>query len=85
MLLATDGMTEAISPAGELFGRHRLAREFQQCPGRVIDECVSHIRYAAAEHRGSRVPTDDMTLLALEIVEVRDNTVKQGHSGGPGK
>ena len=72
LLLATDGLTEAISPAGELFGRQRLARELEQCAGRAIEECISRIRDAINEHCGSRVPTDDMTLLALEIGEVRE-------------
>ncbi len=72
LLLATDGVTEAISPAGELFGRQRLARELEQCAGRAIEECISRIRDAIIEHCGSRLPTDDMTLLALELGEVRE-------------
>lgn len=78
LLLATDGVTEAISPAGELFGRQRLARQFEQCAGQAIDECISRIRHAVAEHCDTRVPTDDITLLALEILEVREKTAKQG-------
>jgi len=85
LLLSTDGVTEAHSPAGELFGRRRLVREFKASAGQAIDQCISRIHHATAEHWGSRVPTDDITLLALEIVEVREEDAKQGHPETPSK
>jgi hypothetical protein len=39
------------------------------------------MHYATAEDCGTRVPADDISLLALEIVEVREKTAKQGNPG----
>jgi sigma-B regulation protein RsbU (phosphoserine phosphatase) len=46
LLLTTDGVTEAFSPAGKLFGRERLADEFMASASQAIEECSKQIRHA---------------------------------------
>jgi len=71
LVLATDGVTEALNEQEELFGRQRLAREIEQCGNLAIEECLNRIHYAVNSHCGSRAPSDDMTLLAIEIGDGR--------------
>jgi serine phosphatase RsbU (regulator of sigma subunit) len=71
LLLVTDGVTEAMSPAGELFGRQRLAATFEGCKDFGIHEAVKQIDHAVAEHCAGRSQTDDVTLLAFEVADNR--------------
>ena len=67
LLMLTDGLADALSPAGELLGRDRLlsllkegrSLPFENLPGLVVERI--------AAYRGSAPQTDDMTLLALEF------------------
>jgi len=67
LLLSTDGVTDAMNPSGERFGRKRLIEELEAGAGHSIEECIGRIRHALDEHCEGRVPADDITLLALEI------------------
>ncbi len=84
LLLTTDGVTEAFSPAGELFGRERLADEFVASASQAIKECSKRIRHSIDEHCDTRVPTDDITLVVLEIAETPETVVKGTSPGEPG-
>ncbi|MFO7903998.1 MAG: SpoIIE family protein phosphatase [Pirellulaceae bacterium] len=78
LVLTTDGVTEAMNDEGQLFGKQRLARELQQCKEIPIEECVGRIRRAVSAHRGAGTPTDDTTLLAIEVQEgTRDATQQE--------
>lgn len=67
LVLTTDGITEAMNEAGQLFGKQRLADELQQCRESPIEECVARLRRAVSAHCSAKAPTDDMTLLAMEV------------------
>ncbi len=66
LLLYTDGITEAVNEAGEMYGRERLlscVREDVRHAQAVID-CVVH-KLLAFTTNGT--PDDDQTLLALRV------------------
>ncbi|MFW6170198.1 MAG: PP2C family protein-serine/threonine phosphatase [Planctomycetota bacterium] len=69
LLLTTDGVTEAMNEKEQLFGKKRLIRELEQCEQSSAEECVSRIQGRVREHCGARPPTDDMTLLAIDVEE----------------
>jgi serine phosphatase RsbU (regulator of sigma subunit) len=64
LLFYTDGVTEAMSPAGELFGderlHHLLATYADQEPDQIRAEILAHVRAFAPVQR------DDITLLILK-------------------
>ncbi|MHC4398946.1 MAG: PP2C family protein-serine/threonine phosphatase [Planctomycetota bacterium] len=68
LLLATDGVTEAMSQEGELFGRERLACTFKTGRDVTIQESVDRIGCSLDEHCDSRAQSDDITLLAFEVL-----------------
>ncbi len=71
VLLATDGVTEAMNPEGEQFGRQRLADAFENSRACGISEAVQRMGQLVAQHRAAGTQTDDVTLLALEITGER--------------
>ena len=66
MILYTDGVTEAFSPDGLLFGDSRL-REVVQHPrnGGSAQEVMNMIVDAVADFVGDNPPSDDLTLMVL--------------------
>jgi serine phosphatase RsbU (regulator of sigma subunit) len=71
LLLVTDGVTEAMNPAEELFGRQRLAAAFEACKDIGIHEAVRQIGQTIADHCADRPQTDDLTLLAFKVQNSR--------------
>jgi len=65
LLLFSDGVTEARSPAGELFGTDRLRTVLAAHEAGNAAALVTGVREAVAEFAGSGPPADDLTLLAL--------------------
>ena len=63
----TDGLTEARSPANELFGMARLESAFERCRGHSLDETLKAVWEDVAAFRGSVSPSDDATLLLARI------------------
>jgi len=62
----TDGITEAFSPAGELFGTERLDRVLSNCgvtARGLVDEVLAAVRTFAA----GRPADDDRTLLVAKV------------------
>ncbi len=68
LLVVTDGITEALSPEGELFGRDRLAETFRRARGAVLAEALRVLEADLASHRRGRAPADDQTVVAVEFV-----------------
>ncbi len=68
LLLVTDGVTEALSPRAEMFGRDRLAELFLQTRDAALTGLVSMILRAWDAHLEGAEPADDATLLAAEWV-----------------
>jgi len=64
LLAYSDGVVEAQSPDGELFGEERLARVLSDspvnCPQAAVDHVLEHIETFTSGH----TPYDDLTLLA---------------------
>jgi sigma-B regulation protein RsbU (phosphoserine phosphatase) len=64
LLLYTDGVTEAMNPAGELYGEERLsslARRDHGSPRALIDALIADVR----RHSAAAAQSDDITLLAV--------------------
>jgi sigma-B regulation protein RsbU (phosphoserine phosphatase) len=60
----SDGVIDAVSPAGEIFGTERLARVMREAPASpsaVIQQVVS----ALEEFTQGSEPYDDVTLVAI--------------------
>ena len=70
-VLFTDGLTEAMNPAGDCFGDERLST-LVQCHGRLpMEELRDRILAAVEEFVGSADQHDDMTMLCVRV-EDRD-------------
>jgi len=69
LLLFSDGVTEARDRQGEIFGYDRLAQCVRASSGREPRELVEAVREAALGFAGSRVPRDDLTCVAIRVVE----------------
>ena len=67
ILLYTDGVTEARSPAGELFGQARLADLLSRtiCVGLPASESIRRLIRSLLEHQQDQL-TDDATLLLAQ-------------------
>ncbi len=64
LLLYTDGVTEAFSPAGQLFGEARLKAAFSVENGSLkasLDEIETHLK----KFMDTLPPADDLTMLAV--------------------
>ncbi len=69
ILLHTDGITEAKNPQDDLFGETRLLEHIQRCGGLSPEQVVERILAAVREFRVGAEPSDDLTMLALRLVE----------------
>ena len=73
LLLYTDGITEAASPASSgikstLFGTDRVDEVLLKVGAASAEECIARIRSAVAEFCANSPPTDDQTLIALRCL-----------------
>ncbi len=67
LALFTDGLTEARSPKGELLGVDRLETLLADCRERALRETLDRVWGEVAAFRGEAPPSDDATLLLLEV------------------
>ena len=67
LLLYTDGLTEAFSPAGELFGEERLSNILQSAEG-TLDETLGTVENAVKKFMSTLPPADDLTMLAVRRI-----------------
>lgn len=66
LVLISDGVTEAMNPAGELFGRRRLEGLLTSLPPAAGPEaCTAAIRDAVRRYTGGAEMADDLTVLCL--------------------
>ncbi len=65
LFLYTDGVTEAVSPATELFGEGRLEQVLHGCAGADMAETVQRVVRAVDDFAAARPQADDITCLAL--------------------
>ena len=67
LVLYTDGITEAVNPAGEEFGTERLRALLQNSAGRSSSDLCEHITREALAFTGRETFTDDdFTLLTIK-------------------
>lgn len=66
LLLYTDGVTDELSPADEIFGLERLEALLQDAALRPLSDLLPAIYRAVLEFMGGR-PEDDITLLAMRV------------------
>ncbi|HEX8992440.1 MAG TPA: GAF domain-containing protein [Anaerolineales bacterium] len=72
ILLYTDGITEAFSPAREMFGEGRLTEIIQRAVDQSAMAILERIEAGVREFTESRPLADDMTLLILKRVKAQD-------------
>lgn len=61
----TDGLTEARSPSGALFGLDRALAMLESSPRTKPATLLENLRNAVTEFRGGHEPEDDVTMIAL--------------------
>jgi sigma-B regulation protein RsbU (phosphoserine phosphatase) len=69
LYLLSDGIYEAPSPAGELWGRTRLQDTLQDCGDVPLERSVERTIAAARQWLGGHIFPDDVALLGLELHE----------------
>ena len=67
LVFYSDGVTEAASPSGELFGIARLRDAVRGAQGEPLAALVAAVLAAARAHRGQPTFADDFALLAVEF------------------
>jgi sigma-B regulation protein RsbU (phosphoserine phosphatase) len=65
LVIVTDGITEAVSPTGEMYGMGGLQRLLQTTPINTAEEAVQSITKATEEFRHLLLQQDDVTVFAL--------------------
>ncbi len=65
LLVFSDGVTEAMNPAEELYGDTRLASLFANRPVASAQDAVECAVHAVLEYQGSAAQADDITVAAL--------------------
>jgi phosphoserine phosphatase RsbU/P len=68
LLLYTDGLTEAFSPAGDLFGEVRLLDVMSSLQAGTAEEVIQLIEECLNDFIDPLPLGDDMTMLALRMV-----------------
>lgn len=66
LVIYTDGITEAFSPSGELFGEARLSQIAKQALTGSATQIVEQIENAVNDFMGGIPPADDLTMLVLK-------------------
>ncbi|MBN1512803.1 MAG: SpoIIE family protein phosphatase [Phycisphaerae bacterium] len=66
LVLYTDGIPDAVNPARQHFGESGIERALSQCGGEP--ECVVRsVHCALRTHEAGQRPTDDQTIVALQV------------------
>ena len=74
LLLFTDGLLEGRDAQGNMFGERRL--ENLVTKSGPVDSLFDDVRDAAREQRGSAARDDDVTLLAVEMLQPIENSLE---------
>ena len=64
--IATDGIFEARSPEGRMFGRSRLQDIIRQHHRKTADQILENVFSAVADHAEGLPPDDDQTLVIIK-------------------
>ena len=69
ILLYTDGVVEAMTFEGEIFGRHRLYNALEQYGALPPDQTLRNIRWDVRRYAGLAEQSDDLTMVGLRVRE----------------
>jgi len=69
LFVYTDGVTEALSPEGYLFGKDRLKDILDKNASAALPELKSKVLEALRRHTGNKLTHDDTTMIAMEICQ----------------
>ena len=67
LLMATDGITEALNTDGDMYGRHRLLRTLESLRGHNLDQMVKSLLADVSGFAEDTAQMDDRTVLAFEV------------------
>jgi sigma-B regulation protein RsbU (phosphoserine phosphatase) len=67
VLMVTDGVEEAESPSGEVFGESRLLQVVRASQGRSARQIIAAVRNAVSEFCGAVPQQDDITLVVAKV------------------
>ena len=67
LYLYSDGVPEAMDPAGKQFGNARLLEAIGQARSEPLQESVAILLDEIVRWHGSERPQDDISILAVEI------------------
>ena len=65
LIVATDGITECLSPQGELFGRRRFVDAARQSAHDSAEAVVQAVTEAAAAFRAGQPPQEDIAVMVI--------------------
>jgi sigma-B regulation protein RsbU (phosphoserine phosphatase) len=65
-LLYTDGVTDAVNPAGEPFDVERLGAVFRGSKDQTPTQILTSIEQALSQFTGGAAPFDDLTLVLIK-------------------
>ncbi len=68
IVLYTDGITEALSPQGRMFGVEGIEISLIECTG-APDCVISHVTEALKAHESNVRPNDDQTIVVMKVHE----------------
>jgi sigma-B regulation protein RsbU (phosphoserine phosphatase) len=68
LVMFTDGVLEAMDPAGEMFGESRLIRALKSADGSA-QQVLDSLWTAITSHQAGGTPRDDQTVLVLKVKE----------------
>ena len=74
LYLYSDGVPEAMNPAGQQFGNARLLEVIGQGRSKPLQESVATLLGEIVRWHGSERPQDDISILAVEIAAVSGAT-----------
>ena len=69
LVLYTDGATEATSPAGEEFGRDRLAQAVKENYEQPAREMIASLQMAVLEWTANAGANDDVTFFIIKALK----------------
>ena len=68
LMLYTDGVTEAMNPNGEEFGRDRLAQAVKALTAHSAQEIIARVQKEVIEWTAGRGATDDITFFVIKAL-----------------
>lgn len=67
LLFVTDGIAEARSEQGEMFGMERVFQVLRQCQNDSAQRMIEHLQAAARAHACGKPQQDDMTAVIVKV------------------